>query len=67
MTQQANFAVAADVLDRWRENVLSGTPPKMYAVGDGDLKRIEVGPGLVTLIGGAPGGRQDGLYHAACR
>ena len=55
MTQQANFALAADVLDSWRENVLSGTPPKMYPVGDGDLKRIEVGPGLVTLIGGAPG------------
>ncbi len=49
------FATAADVLDGWRDDVLSGRPPRLFPVGDGDLERLEVGPGLVNLIGGAPG------------
>lgn len=53
--RKANYATAADVLDRWREDVLSGTPPRLFPVGDGELARLEVGPGLVNLIGGAPG------------
>jgi replicative DNA helicase len=52
---KATYQCAADVIDRWRDNVLSGQPPVMYPVGDGDFRRLEVGPGLVTLIGGAPG------------
>lgn len=52
---QANFQRAADVLHGWRNDVLSGTPPTFYPVGDGELSRIEIGPGLVTLLGGAPG------------
>ncbi|MBI5863433.1 MAG: hypothetical protein HZB38_02755, partial [Planctomycetes bacterium] len=51
----ARFQVAADVLDGWRDSVLCGTPPVLYPIGAGELARIEVGPGLVTLIGGAPG------------
>jgi replicative DNA helicase len=51
----ANFATAADLLDVWRDDVLSGTPPTLYPVGADDLARIEIGPGLVTLLGGAPG------------
>jgi replicative DNA helicase len=53
--QTANFATAADVLDGWRDDVLSGRPPRLFPIGDGDLARLEVGPGLVNLIGGAPG------------
>ena len=49
------FQTAADVFDRWRDDVLTGSPPTLYPLGAGDLERIEVGPGLVTLIGGAPG------------
>jgi len=52
---QARFQVASDLLDAWRDDVLSGTAPTLYPVGTGELKRIEIGPGLVTLIGGAPG------------
>ena len=52
---QANFQAAADVLHGWRDDVLSGQPPTLYPIGDGELRRIEIGPGLVTLIGGAPG------------
>ena len=52
---QANFATVADLLDAWRDDVLSGTPPILFPVGAGELARIEIGPGLVTLLGGAPG------------
>jgi replicative DNA helicase len=51
----ANYATAADLLDAWRDDVLSGTPPTLYPVGSGELARLEIGPGLVWLLGGAPG------------
>ena len=49
------FSTAADVFDGWRDDVLTGSPPVLYPVGSGELSRIEIGPGLVTLLGGAPG------------
>jgi replicative DNA helicase len=52
---KANFRMATDVFAGWRDNVLSGTPPKLYPVGTGELARLEIGPGLVALLGGAPG------------
>jgi len=54
-TTKASYAVGVDVLDGWRDDVLTGKPPTFYPIGAGELARIEVGPGLVTLIGGAPG------------
>ena len=50
-----NFLAAADVLHGWRHDVLSGKPPTFYPIGEGELSRLEIGPGLVTLLGGAPG------------
>jgi replicative DNA helicase len=52
---EARFQSTADLLDPWRDDVLSGKPPTLYPVGTDELARIEIGPGLVTLIGGAPG------------
>jgi replicative DNA helicase len=51
----ARFLCAADALAGWRDDVLSGKPPVLFPLGAGELARIECGPGLVTLIGGAPG------------
>jgi len=51
----AAFVCAADALAGWRDDVLSGKPPVLFPVGTGELARIEIGPGLVTLLGGAPG------------
>jgi replicative DNA helicase len=51
----ASFVCAADALAAWRDDVLSGKPPVLFPIGAGELGRIEVGPGLVMLIGGAPG------------
>jgi replicative DNA helicase len=53
--RKASYQVAADMLANWRENVLTGNPPPLFPVGTGDLARLEIGPGLVTLVGGAPG------------
>jgi replicative DNA helicase len=50
-----HFVVAADAFHDWRDDVLTGEPPTLYPIGEGELRRIEVGPGLVTLLGGAPG------------
>jgi len=55
MPPDGRYQTAADLLDPWRDDVLSGRPPPLYPVGSGELARIEIGPGLVTLIGGAPG------------
>jgi replicative DNA helicase len=53
----ANYITAADSFDQWRDDLLTGTPPTLFPVADsGALARIEIGPGLVTLFGGPPGG-----------
>ena len=49
------FQTAADVFDGWKDDVLTGSPPVLWPVGSGSLARLEVGPGLITLLGGAPG------------
>lgn len=53
--QAAHFQSAAEILPGWWETIVNGTPPSLYKIGDGELGRIEIGPGLVTLLGGAPG------------
>jgi replicative DNA helicase len=50
-----SFVCAADALADWRDDVLSGKPPVFFPIGRGELERIEVGPGTVVLLGGAPG------------
>lgn len=57
----AHYQATADFLDGWRDDVLSGKPPTLYPVGTGELGRIEIGPRLVTLIGGAPGAGKTAL------
>lgn len=52
---KANFQAAADVLEGWRDDLQSGNPPTLFPIGAGDLARVEIGPGLVTLLGGPPG------------
>src|SRR5262245_62621238 len=51
----ASFVSAADVIPSWRDNVLSGTQPVLFPIGRGELAQVQLGPGLVTLFGGAPG------------
>jgi replicative DNA helicase len=51
----ASYVCAADALASWRDDVLSGKPPTLFPLGTGELARIEIGPGAVLLLGGAPG------------
>src|SRR5262249_3303973 len=53
--REACYQTAAEVLASWRDDVLSGNAPTLYPAGAGALRRIEIGPGLVVLLGGAPG------------
>src|SRR5262245_2055050 len=53
--RNAQFQVATDVLASWREDLLTGNPPTLFPIGTGGLAQIEIGPGLVALLGGAPG------------
>ena len=57
MKPKANFSTPPPtVFDGWRDDVLTGSPPTFYPIASaGGLARIEIGPGLVTLFGGAPG------------
>jgi replicative DNA helicase len=57
----ANYLCAADALAGWRDDVLSGKPPVFWPVGTGELGRVEIGPGTVTLLGGAPGAGKSAL------
>ena len=51
----ARFVTASDAMTNWRDDVLTGKPPKYYPVGNGELSRIEIAPKQIALIGGAPG------------
>jgi len=57
----ANYIAATAVFDTWRDDLLTGKAPVLYPVGNGELTNIEIGPGLVTLIGGAPGAGKTAL------
>jgi replicative DNA helicase len=59
--KEARYQSGADVLASWRDDVLTGTPPTLYPVGAGELARLEIGPGIVWLLGGAPGAGKTAL------
>jgi replicative DNA helicase len=53
---KANYLRGVDCFDGWRDDVLTGKPPTFFRIADGGpLARIEIGPKLITLFGGAPG------------
>ncbi len=56
----ASFVSAVDAIDRWRGDVLTGAKPPRWQLGDG-FDAIELGPGLVVLLGGAPGAGKTAL------
>lgn len=58
---EPQYITGADALAGWREDVLTGKPPILYPVGTGELARLEIGPGTVWLLGGAPGAGKTGL------
>jgi replicative DNA helicase len=54
---QKRFITAAEAMENWRDDLFLGKPPTFFPIAErGPLSRIEIGPKLITLIGGAPGG-----------
>ena len=58
---EARFTTLTDQFDEWRDELLSGTAPMRYQVGTGELDRLEIAPGDVKMIGGAPGAGKTAL------
>ncbi|NLF59368.1 MAG: AAA family ATPase [Candidatus Hydrogenedens sp.] len=59
MSEQ-HFITAAGLFDTWADDVLHGKPPVIWNVGAG-FQHVELGPGLVCLLGGAPGSGKTAL------
>jgi replicative DNA helicase len=51
------YSITSNFFNAWTEDLLSRQPPTLYSVSTTfpELNRFEIGPGLVTLIGGPPG------------
>ncbi len=56
----ASFVSAADAIATWRDDLLTGKKPPRWSVGNG-FDTVELGPGLVVLMGGAPGAGKTAL------
>lgn len=56
-----NYETAADLLGGWRDDLMTGERPPRWPVGERVFDPIELGPGLVMLLGGAPGAGKTAL------
>jgi replicative DNA helicase len=57
----ASYLPANQVFADWRDDLFAGEQPTLYRIGGGELSRIEIGPGWVTLLGGAPASGKTAL------
>jgi len=57
------FRTASELFENWKGRVLSGVRPTLYQCGPDGLGKIEIGPGLITLIGGKPGAGKTALTN----
>ena len=56
MKPKGRFVTGADAIDAWRDDLLTGKAPTLYRIAEsGPLAGVEIGPKLITLIGGGPG------------
>jgi replicative DNA helicase len=55
------FATVADLFAGWRDDVLSHDPPATWNIGDLAFDHVEVAPGRIILLGGAPGAGKSAL------
>lgn len=57
----ARFLTGQDAFADWRDSVLTGQAPPVFRVGDDDWDSVELGPGRVSIVGGAPGSGKTAL------
>jgi replicative DNA helicase len=56
MKSKGRFVTGADAIDAWRDDLMTGKAPTLYRIAEsGPLAGFEIGPKLITLIGGGPG------------
>jgi replicative DNA helicase len=55
------YETAGDLLGSWRDDLMTGERPPRWAVGPAVFESIELGPGIVMLLGGAPGAGKTAL------
>lgn len=53
-THRPRFQTFDELMPAWKEDLNAGRRPIRYTVGTGELAKVEIGPGRVTLLGGAP-------------
>lgn len=51
----AKYIRDEEAVAAWRDRINTGQVDRMFVAGDGELARYAIGPGRVTLQGGAPG------------
>lgn len=58
-----NYVTGAALFSGWKGEVTAGTPPVLFPVADPDhpLAQVEVGPGLVVLVGAPPAAGKTAL------
>jgi replicative DNA helicase len=65
--KKPNYITGGDALEDWRDDLMTGKPPTLYRVADsGPLADIEIGPKLITLLGGAPGAGKTAFVMQSC-
>lgn len=55
------YETADDLLGAWRDDLMTGERPPRWPVGPAVFDPIELGPGIVMLLGGAPGAGKTAL------
>lgn len=55
------FTTAVNVMASWAGSVREGRGPTLFPVGTGPLSQVEIGPGLIALLGGQPGAGKTAL------
>jgi replicative DNA helicase len=55
------LATVADLYRAWSDDVLSEDPPPTWSIGDPAFDHVEVAPGRIILLGGAPGAGKTAL------
>lgn len=56
----AHYAAASSLFDGWADDVLHGKKPEEWYLGRG-FEKVDIGPGLVVVLGGAPGAGKTAL------
>lgn len=61
MPDQPSYVSGTVAYEAWIQQMNNGETPLRYPVGQGALDRIEIGPGRIVLLGGAPGAGKTAL------